>query len=94
MPVLRVECSVPDFEKWKRSFDSDPADRKGSGVRGYHILRSVDDPSYVMIDLEFDDIGKARNFLAFVQRVWEGSAREVVQNPLGRIAEPVETREL
>jgi len=28
MPIVRIEHSVPDFEKWKRVFDSDPADRK------------------------------------------------------------------
>jgi hypothetical protein len=31
MPILRIEHAVPDFNGWKRAFDSDPVDRKGSG---------------------------------------------------------------
>ena len=54
MPTLRIEHSVPDFAMWKRAFDSDPADRKGSGVRSYEVFRSVENPNFVMIDLEFD----------------------------------------
>ena len=45
MPIVRIEHSVPDFEKWRQAFDSDPADRKGSGVRRYTILRLQDDPN-------------------------------------------------
>ena len=41
MPTLRIEHSVPDFAMWKLAFDSDPADRKGSGVRRYEVFRSV-----------------------------------------------------
>jgi hypothetical protein len=40
--------------KWKQTFDRDPADRKGSGVRRYQIVRQVDEPNFVMVDLEFD----------------------------------------
>jgi hypothetical protein len=32
MPVLRIHHAVPDCEGWKRAFDGDPMDRKGSGV--------------------------------------------------------------
>ena len=34
MPVLHVQHSVSNFEGWKRAFESDPMDRKGSGVPG------------------------------------------------------------
>jgi len=62
MPTLRLEHSVPNFEKWKQAFDADPVDRKGSGVRRFQILCSRDDPNYVMIDLEFDSIAEAESF--------------------------------
>ena len=52
MPTVRIEHAVPNFEQWKRAFDSDPVNRKGSGVRGYQVLRAQDDPNHVMIDLE------------------------------------------
>jgi hypothetical protein len=54
MPILRIEHPVPDFDGWKTAFDNDPVGRKQSGVRRYQILRAIDDPNYVMIDLEFD----------------------------------------
>jgi hypothetical protein len=59
----------------KRAFDSDPADRKGSGVRRYTVSRSVDDQNLVMIDLEFDDAEGARALLAKLERIWQALAR-------------------
>jgi len=63
MPIVRIEHAVPNFEKWKQTFDSDPANRKGAGVRRYQIVRLRDDPNYVMIDLEFDGVDEAEGFL-------------------------------
>ncbi len=95
MPILRIEHAVPDFSGWKRAFDSDPADRKGSGVRRYQVSRSVEDPNYVMIDLEFDSLGEAEGLLAKMLRVWgSGEGQKVMRNPQARIVETVETIEL
>jgi hypothetical protein len=44
---------------WKAAFDSDPVGREKSGVRRYRVLRPVDDPNYVMIELEFDSSPEA-----------------------------------
>jgi hypothetical protein len=81
MPIVGIEHSVPSFEKWKQAFDSDPADRKGSGVRRYQILCLQDDPNHVPIDLEFDSISEAEAFLCTMQRIWGGPGRAVMQNP-------------
>jgi hypothetical protein len=94
MPTLRIEHAVPDFDSWKRAFDSDPADRRGSGVRRYRILRSVDDPNIVMIDLEFDSVAEAEGLLDTMRQVWSGPGRAVMRDPHARIAESVETTEL
>lgn len=94
MPTLRIQHSVPSFEGWKRAFDSDPADRKGSGVRRYSVSRSVDDPSMVMIDLEFDSVEDARRLLTKLESVWLGPGKDVMQNPVAWIVETVETIEL
>jgi hypothetical protein len=94
MPIVRIEHSVPSFEKWKQAFDSDPADRKGSGVRRYEILRPRDDPNYVMVDLEFDGMAEAEAFLHTMQRIWGGAGKAVMQNPRAQIAERVETTDL
>jgi hypothetical protein len=92
MPIVRIEHSVPNFEKWKQAFDSDPADRKGAGVRRYQLLRLQDDPNYVMIDLEFESLREAEAFLRTMQGIWSGPGKAVMQNPRGRIADVVEVK--
>jgi hypothetical protein len=94
MPTLRIEHAVPDFTRWKQAFDSDPADRKGSGVRRYQVMQSVDDANYVMIDLEFDSLVEAEGLLAKMRRVWSGDGQKVMRNPQARIVDTVETIEL
>ncbi len=94
MPIVRIEHTVPDFERWKQAFDDDPADRKGSGVRRYQVLRLRDDPNHVMIDLEFDGLDEAEAFLRTMQRIWGGPARAIMQNPRARIVDRVESVEL
>jgi hypothetical protein len=89
--ILRIEHPVPDFERWKQAFDSDPVGRAQSGVRRYRILRSVDDPSYIMIDLELDDSDAAAALLARLRKLWSGV--DVMRDPRARIAEVVESEE-
>ena len=74
--------------------DSDPADRKGSGVRRYEVFRLQDDPNYVMIDLEFDSTPEAEAFVEKMETIWGGPGKSVMQNPTARIAEIIEAKEL
>ena len=37
MTILRVQHAVANFDGWKRAFESDPIDRKGSGVQRYSV---------------------------------------------------------
>jgi len=92
MLIVRIEHSVPNFEKWKQMFDRDPADRKGSGVRRYQILRPQDDPNYVMVDLEFDSAGAAEAFLKKMEQIWGGPGKAVMQNPRARITDRIEDK--
>jgi hypothetical protein len=84
----------PITRGWKRAFDSDPVDRKGSGVRRYQILRGLDAPDEVLIDLEFDSKGEAEALLSAMRRVWERVEGAVMWNPQAWIVEVVEIREL
>lgn len=93
MPILRIEHQVPSFDGWKKAFDSDPAGRERSGVRRYQVLRSIDDPNYVMIDLEFDSNGEAEALLAAMREVWSRVEGTVMVNPQARIVEVVESKE-
>lgn len=93
MPVLRIDHKVADFDAWKQAFDSDPADRKGSGVRRYEILRAVDDPNHVIIDLELDTVEEAETLLASMREVWQVvEPAGLVEGPQARIADVVETK--
>jgi hypothetical protein len=94
MVIVRIEHSVPSFEKWKEAFERDPVDRKGAGVRQYQILRAVDDPNFVLIDLEFDEMGAAETFVRTLQGLWSGPGKDVMKNPRARIVEVLESKEL
>ena len=93
MPILHIEHPVPSFEGWKQAFDSDPVGRERSGVRRYQILRSMDDPNYVMIDLEFDTKAEAEALLAAMRAVWGRVEGSIMMNPQARIVEVVERKE-
>jgi len=91
MTILRIEHPVSDFERWKQAFESDPVDRAQSGVRRYRILRSADDPHYVMIDLEFDDPDKASALLVRLRELWRRV--DVMRDAQARLVEVVESKE-
>lgn len=95
MPILRIEHPVPDFAAWKQTFDGDPLDRKQSGVRRYRVLRSLDDPNYVMVDLEFDDASQAEAVRAALEQLWRRVQPEgLIGDQRARIVDEVETKEL
>lgn len=92
MYMLRIEHPVPNYEGWKQAFDSDPVGREKSGVRRYQILRPVDNPNYVMIDLEFDTLAQAEALLAAMRIIWGRVEGMIMMNPQSRIVEAVETK--
>lgn len=92
MYMLRIEHPVPNYEGWKQAFDSDPVDRKRSGVRRYQILRPLDNPNYVMIDLEFDTLREAEALFTAMRGVWARVEGKIMMDPKAQIVETVETR--
>ena len=91
MHILHIEHPVPNYDAWKSAFDSDPIGRKQSGVRRYRILRALDNPNYVMIDLEFDSASEAEDMHAALRELW--SHVDVMHSPQARIVEVVESKE-
>jgi hypothetical protein len=94
--TLRIEHRVHAFDEWKATFDRDPLDRKASGVRRYRIARATDDPSHVVVDLDFDNRAEAEAMTAALRRLW---AMPVAQGALAgaattRLVETVEDRRL
>ena len=71
MHILRIEHPIRDFDTWKEAFDRDPVGRQQPGVRRYRVLRPIDDPNYIMVDLEFDSSSEAEALLdALWRNVW------------------------
>ena len=92
MFMLRIEHPVPNFDGWKQAFDSDPVGREKSGVRRYQILRPVDNPNFVMIDLEFDTAQQAKALLAAMRVVWGRVEGTIMTNPKAQIVEIAEIK--
>ena len=95
MIIVHIEHPIHNFATWKKAFDSDPAGRQRSGVRRYQILRPIDDPNYVMIDLEFESTTVAEAFLATMRQVWQSATAiaALADSPQTRIIEVVESKE-
>ncbi|MEO5907020.1 MAG: hypothetical protein ABIQ11_09850 [Saprospiraceae bacterium] len=94
MPILQIEHQIADYAGWKRAFDSDPINRKKSGVTRYEIFRPVDNPHYVVINLYFNSADEAEATHSALQQLWFKVEGTVIQNPKSRILEMVETMEL
>ena len=61
MIILQIEHPVPDYNAWKKVFDSDPVGRKQSGVKSHKIFRQSDNANNIIVDLEFETIEDAIN---------------------------------
>lgn len=93
MVILQIEHPVPDFNGWKKAFDSDPVNRMQSGVKRYRIFRQADNPNYIIVELEFDNLDEARNLLAALQQLWKQVEGKIITGPKARIIEMVESKE-
>ena len=75
MTTLRIEHAIHDYDQWKTAFTSYEPARTNAGVRSFTIRRPLDDPKYLMLDLEFDTADEARTFAQFLEeKVWSSPA--------------------
>ena len=71
MFTLHIEHPISDFSTWRQAFAGFADMRDRSGVLAHTVRQPVDDPHYVLIDLDFDTAAQAEHFLGFLQtRVW------------------------
>lgn len=92
MPTLHIEHAIVDFGIWNTAFERFAQHRLDAGVRGQRIRQPVDDPKYVVIDLDFDTTEEAQRFLDFLQtKVWASStnAPALAGTPQTKILEAV-----
>lgn len=69
MFTLSIEHAISDFPTWKQAFDRFAQARQKAGVLSHRIRRPVDDPHYLVIELEFDAEENADNFRQFLDDV-------------------------
>jgi hypothetical protein len=76
MTTLHIEHPITDLNLWLDAFDRLAAARANAGVQAQRVLHPIDDPSYVVVDLDFTTTEEAQRFLAFLQdNVWSSPAK-------------------
>lgn len=90
MVTLHIRHAITDFDIWASAFDRFTDARRDAGVRSQRVQRPVDDPAYVVIDLDFDDRDAAEAFRDFLHtKVWvPGVAPALVGTPETMVLEP------
>jgi hypothetical protein len=92
MPTLHIEHEITDIETWLSAFNGFADARRNAGVRAERVQRPVDDPNYIVIDLEFGTVAEAQAFLRFLEtRVWaiQQNAPALAGAPQTKILEEV-----
>lgn len=90
MVTLHIEHPITDFDTWRAAFGRFEPVRAQHGVRAVNVQQPVDDPRYVVVDLDFDTTAEAEAMLAFLRaKVWASpdSAPALVGAPQTRILE-------
>lgn len=91
MATLHIEHAITDFATWRGAFDRFGEAREQAGVRSHSVRRPVDDPNFVVIDLDFDTVPQAEAFLGMLRtRVWAvpENAPALAGEPRATILEP------
>jgi quinol monooxygenase YgiN len=57
-----VRHKVKDYATWKAGYDDHGPTRKAAGCQGTVVYRNADDPSEVVLLLEWDSIENAKQF--------------------------------
>ena len=94
MPTLQIEHEVPNYEGWKKAFDSNPINRKQSGVKKYRIYKPLNDAKLVIVELDFDNMNDLDKALGALQNLWSKVQGTVMTNPKTKILEIVESKEI
>lgn len=93
MPTLHIQHAISDFDTWASAFNRFAEARSHAGVRAQRVRRPVDDPNYVVIDLEFDSTDEAVAFRRFLDaKVWavHENAPALVGSPETMVLDTVE----
>lgn len=93
MPTLHIEHAISSFDDWRGAFDRFADRRTAAGVIAHRVQQPVDDPHYVVVDLDFSTEAEAQAFLGFLRStVWASpeNSPALVGAPQARILEPAD----
>jgi len=94
MAQIRIRHEVSDYDTWKHMFDSDPLDRKGSGVRSYRVSRGAAEAGVVLIDLDFDTVEEASAMQARLLAFWSSPDAPPLLKAEAIVVETMESAEI
>ena len=93
MATLHIEHAITDLATWHDAFDRFAEARAGAGVTASRICQPVDDPAYIVLQLDFDSTEAATRFLGFLEaNVWSTPANSpgLAGSPTARVLESVD----
>jgi hypothetical protein len=95
MTTLHIEHPITDLNAWLVAFDRLAETRAKAGVQAQRVQHPVDDPNYIIIDLDFTTTDEAERFLAFLNtNVWSSTdtAPALAGNPQTKLLQPARAR--
>ena len=69
MPTLHTEHPITDLATWLTAFGRFADARRNAGARNERVHQPIDDPNYLVIDVDFDTADEATAFLQFLETV-------------------------
>jgi hypothetical protein len=94
MTTLRIEHRISNFEGWRKAFDSDPINRKQSGVKRDRIYRPRDNSNFIIIDLDFDNLDQAQGAKTAPEKIFPKIDGSLIFDAQLRILDVIEITEL
>lgn len=94
MITLRIEHKIANYDGWKKAFDSDPINRKQSGVKRYRVYRPIDDTNFIIIDLDFDNLEKAQAAQVALMNIFTKIEGTLIFGVQIKIMNVIESKEL
>ena len=91
MTTLHIEHPITDLDLWLAAFDRMSETRANAGVTAQRVLRPVDDPNYIFVDLDFATTEEAQRFLGFLEsKVWSSNdnAPALAGTPQTKLLQP------
>ena len=74
MPILHIEHPITDLDTWLETFRRFAPARDQAGVKSTQVWQPVEDPHYIVVNLEFESVAAAGNFRTFLrENVWSSS---------------------